>query len=103
MPSDYVLSLSPELSVLQDPLNLVLFVFINYNWWSVGLHYIILIGIEWSHVKDIMDSSQRLPVASSSEVHVVGSLPYPVCPMVKGPTYLSWSFLGALQSQVSSA
>ena len=77
MPLDQVSSLSPELSVLQDPLDLVLLIVINYDWWGVGLHPIILIGIEQSNVKDIMDLLQCLPVASSSEVQVVGYLPYP--------------------------
>ena len=68
MPLDQVLSPSPELPVLQDLLNLVLLVVIDHNWWGVSLHPIILIGLEESHVEDIVDTSQRLPVSSSSEV-----------------------------------
>ena len=63
--------------MLQDLLNLVLLVAINYNRWAIGFHPIILIGLQQSHVEDIMDASQCLPVPSSSEVQAVICGPYP--------------------------
>ena len=102
MPSDQVSSLSPELPVLQDLLDLVLLIVINHNRWGVGLHPTVLIGLEESHVEDIMDTSQHLPVPSYSEVQVISRQPY-----LLGNG--EWSnepvmqFPGALQPQVSSA
>ena len=65
-PSDQLLNPSPELPVLQNLLNLILLTVINHNWWAIGLHPIILIGLEESHVENIVDTSQCLPVPSSS-------------------------------------
>ena len=102
MPSDQVLSPASELSVLQDLLNFDLFIFIDYDWWGIGCHSIVLVGLQQSHVEDIMDASQCLHVPSSSDVQAVGCLPYP---LGNG----EWSnkpvmqFPGALQSQVPSA
>ena len=102
MPLDKVLSLSPELPVLQDPLDLILLVVIDHNWWGIGLHSIILIGLEKFLEEDIVDTSQRLPVASSSEVQVINCEPYPLgngegsnLPVMQVP--------GVLQFQVPSA
>ena len=89
------------MSGLQDLFDCVL-VFIDYDWWGVGCHSGVLVGLQQSYVKDIMDASQRLPVPSASEVQVVSCLPYPI-----GDG--EWSnkpvmqFPEALQSQVSSA
>ena len=76
MPSDQVLSPASKLSMLQDILDLVLLVFIEYYWWGVGSHSIVLVGLQQSYVKDIMDALQRLSVPSTSEVKAIGCLPY---------------------------
>ena len=78
MSSAQVVSSASELSVLQELLNLVLLIVIDYDWWSIGLHPIILIGLQQSHVKDIIDTLQHLPVSSSSEVQPIGCEPYPL-------------------------
>ena len=57
MPSDQVLCLVPQLTVLQDLLNLVLFMFIDFHWWGVGSHSIVLIGLQQADVEDIMNAS----------------------------------------------
>ena len=54
--------------VLQDLLDLVLFVFIDFHWWGVGSHTIVLIGLQQADVKDAMDASQRLSMPSASEI-----------------------------------
>ena len=88
--------------MLQDLINLVLFMFIDFLWWGVGSHPIVLIGLQQADMKDIMNASQRLSMPSASEVQMVGSLPYTL-------GYLEWSnkpvvqLPGALQSQVPSA
>ena len=88
--------------MLQDLLNLVLFVFIDCHWWGIGSHSIVLIGLQQADLKDIMDASQRLPMPSASEIQMLSSLPYSL-------GYLEWSnepvvqLPGALQSQVPSA
>ena len=46
MPSNQVLSLSPELPILQDLLDLGFLVIIDYHWWDVGLDSIIQIRLE---------------------------------------------------------
>ena len=46
MPSNQVLSLSPELPILQDLLDLVFLAVIDYHWWDVSLDSIILIRLE---------------------------------------------------------
>ena len=101
MPSDQVLSPASKLSVLQDLLDLTLLIFIDYYWWGIGSHSIVLVGLQQSYVKDIMDASQHLPVPSSSEVQAVS--------FALSLQHGEWSnepvmqFPGALQSQVSSA
>ena len=102
MPSDQVLSSASKLSMLQDLLDLVLLIVNGYNWWGVGFHPIILIGLQQSHVEDIMHASQCLPVPSSSEVKAVICAPYPLgdCEWSNKPVM---ELPGALQSQVSSA
>ena len=87
--------------MLQDPLNLILLILIDHNWWHIGLHSIILIGLEESHAKDIIDSLQHLPVTSSSEVQAIGSLPYSLHDY-EVTNIPAMQFPGALQSQVSS-
>ena len=88
--------------MLQDLLDLVLFVFIDCHWWGVGNHPIFLIGLQQADVEDIMDASQYLPMPSASEIQMLGSLPYSL-------GHLDWSnkpvvqLPGALQSQVPSA
>ena len=88
--------------VLQDFLNLVLFMFIDFHWCGIGIHPIVLIGLQQADVKDVMNASQRLSMLSAREVQSVGSLPYSL-------GYLKWSnepvvqLPGALQSQVPSA
>ena len=88
--------------VLQDLLNLVVFVFIDCHWWGVGSHSIVLIRLQQAYVKDIMYASQCLSILSTREVQMVGSLPYSL-------GYLEWSnepvlqLPGTLQSQVPSA
>ena len=88
--------------MLQDDLDLVLLVFIDHNRWSFGLHSIILIGLEESHVEDIMDASLHLPVASSSEVQAISCEPY-LFGNGEGSNVPVMHFPGALKSQVSSA
>ena len=75
-PSDQVLSLVPKLSVLQDLFDLVLLMFIDFYWWVVGSHYVVLIGLQQAYVKAVMYASQCLPMPSVSEVQMLGSLPY---------------------------
>ena len=88
--------------MLQDLLDLVLFIFIDFHWWGVGSHSIVLIGLQQADVKDVMNASQRLSMLPAREVQTVGSLPYTL-------GYLEWSnepvvqLPGALQSQVPSA
>ena len=88
--------------MLQDLLNLVLFMFIDCYWWDVGSNPIVLIGLQQADVKDVMNASQRLSMLPTREVQTVGSLPYTL-------GYLEWSnkpvvqLPGALQSQVPSA
>ena len=88
--------------VLQDLLDLVLFMFIDFHWWGVGNHSIVLIGLQQADVKDVMNASPRLSMLSAREVQMVGSLSYSL-------GYLEWSnepvvqLPGALKSQVSSA
>ena len=88
--------------MLQDLLNFVLFMFIDFHWWCVGSHSVVLIGLQQADVKDIMNASQCLSMLPAREVQMVGSLSYM-------PGYLKWSnepvvqFPGALQSQVPSA
>ena len=88
--------------VLQDNVNLVLFMFIDCHWWGVGSHPIVLIGLQQVDVKDVMNALQRLSILPAREVQTVGSLPYML-------GYLEWSnepvvqLPGALQSQVPSA
>ena len=102
MLSDQASSLSPELPVLQDLLYLVLLIAIDHNLWGIGLRPTVLIGLEESHVEDIVDTSQQLPLPSYSEVQVISYQPY-----LLGNG--EWSnepvmqFPGALQPQVSSA
>ena len=88
--------------MLQDLLDLVLFMFIDSHWWDIGNHSIVLEGLQQADVKDVMKALQRLSVLAAREVQMVGSLPYML-------GYLKWSnepvvqFPGALQSQVPSA
>ena len=88
--------------MLQDFLDLILFVFIDFHWWGIGSHSIVLIGLQQADVKDVMNASQRLSMLPAREVQTVGSLPYTL-------GYLEWSYKpvmqlpGALQSQVPSA
>ena len=88
--------------MLQDLLDLVLFMFIDFHWWDVGSHSIVHIGLQQADVKDAMNASQRLSMPSTSEVQTVGSLPYSL-------GHLEWSnkpvvqLPGVLQSQVHSA
>ena len=88
--------------MLQDLLDLVLFLFIDFHWWGVGSHSIILIGLQQADVNDVMNASQRLSMLPAREVQTVDSLPYML-------GYLEWSnepvvqLPGALQSQVPSA
>ena len=88
--------------MLQDLLDLVLFVFIDFYWWGIGSHSIVLVGLQQADVKDIMNALQRLSMLPAREVQTVGSLPYML-------GYLEWSnkpvvqLPGALQSQVPSA
>ena len=77
-PSDQVLSSSPKLSVLQDLLDLVLLMLIDCYWWGVGSHSIVFIGLLQAYMKDIVYASQSLPMPSTSEIQMVGSLPYPL-------------------------
>ena len=88
--------------MLQDLLNLVLFMFIDFHWWGIGSHSIVLIGLQQADIKDVMNASQYMSMLSAREVQTVGSLRYTL-------GYLEWSnepvvqFPGALQSQVPSA
>ena len=88
--------------MLQDLLDLVLFLFIEFHWWGVGSHPIVLIGLQQAGVKDVMNALQRLSMLPAREVQTVGSLPYTL-------GYLEWSnepvvqLPGALQFQVPSA
>ena len=88
--------------MLQDLLDLVLFMFIHFHWWDVGSNSVILIGLQQADVKDIMNALQHLSMLPAREVQTVGSLPYTL-------GYLEWSnepvvqLPGALQSQVPSA
>ena len=102
MPLDQVLSPVPKLVVLQDLLDLVLLVFIDCYWWGVGSHPIVLIGLQQADVKDVMDASQSLLMPFASEVQAVGCGPYPLGDG-KWANKPVMQFLGALQSQVSSA
>ena len=78
MPSDQLLSLVPKLSVLQDLLDFILLMFIDFYWGGVGSYSVVLIGHHHAYVKDVMYASQRLPMPFASEVQMVGSLPYPL-------------------------
>ena len=88
--------------MLQDLLNFVLFMLIDFHWWGVGCHSIVLIGLQQADVKDVMNASQCLSMLPAREVQMVGSLPYMI-------SYLKWSnkpvmqLPRALQSQVPSA
>ena len=42
--------------VLQDLLDLVLFVFIDFHWWGIGSHSIVLIGLQQADVEDVMNA-----------------------------------------------
>ena len=42
--------------MLQDLLNLVLFMFIDFHWWGVGSHPIVSIGLQQADMKDIMNA-----------------------------------------------
>ena len=102
MPSDQLLSSSSKLSVLQDLLDFILLVYIDLYWWSIGSHPIVLIGLQQAYMKDVVYSSQSLPISSASEIQMVGGLPYSL-------GHREWSnqpvkqLPGALQSQVPSA
>ena len=52
--------------VLQDLLDLVLFMFIDFHWWGVGSHSIVLIGLQQADVKDVMNASS-MPVYASRQ------------------------------------
>ena len=88
--------------MLQDLLDLVLFMFIDFHWWGVGSHSIVLVGLQQADVKGVMNASQRLSMLPAREVQMAGSWPYTF-------SHLEWSYepvvqlSGALQSQVSSA
>ena len=88
--------------MLQDLLDLVLFVFIDFYWWGIGSHSIVLVGLQQADVKDVMNAFQCLSMLPAREVQMVGSWPYTF-------SHLEWSYEpvmqlpGALQSQVSSA
>ena len=88
--------------MLQDLLDLVLLMFIDFYWWGIGSHSIVLIGLQQADMKDVINASQRLSMLPAREVQMVGSLPYTL-------GYLEWSYEpvmqlpGALQSQVPSA
>ena len=84
--------------MLQDLLDFVLFVFIDFHRWNVGNHSIVFEGLQQADVEDIMNALQRLSMLPAREVQMVGSLPYMLgC--------LEWSYEpvmqlpGALQSQ----
>ena len=64
--------------ILQDLLDLVLFVFVDCHWWGVGSHPIVLIGLQQADVKDIMNASQCLSILSASEIQALSCLPYPL-------------------------
>ena len=87
--------------MLQDFLNLIFLALINHNWRIIGLHAILLIGPEECHVVNIMDTSKGLPVMPTSEVQVIGSLPY-LLSDGKWSNKSVLQFLRALQSQVPS-
>ena len=87
--------------MLQDPLHFILFTFIDYDWWCLGLHAIVLVGSEESYVENVVDSSESLPVTAAGEVQAVGSLPYPLLDS-KRPYKPVLQFPGSLQSQVLS-
>ena len=88
--------------VLQDLLDLVLLVFIDFYGWGISSHSVVLLGLQQAYVKDVVYVSQRLPVPPTSEIQMVDCLPYPL-------GYSEWSnepvvqFTGVLQSQVPSA
>ena len=42
--------------MLQDLLDLVLFVFIDFHWWDVGNHSIVLEGLQEADVEDVMNA-----------------------------------------------
>ena len=48
--------LVPQLTVLQDLLDLVLFVFIDFHRWDVGGHSIMLEGLQEADVEDVMNA-----------------------------------------------
>ena len=87
--------------MLQDPFHFILFTFIDHDWWCLGLHAIVPVGSEESHVKDVVDSSKSLPVAAAGEVQAVGSLPYPFLDS-KRPYEPVLQFPRSLQPQVLS-
>ena len=88
--------------MLQDLLDFVLFVFIDFHWWDVGSHSIVLEGLQEADVEDVMNAPSRLPMLPAREVQMVCSWPYTF-------GHLEWSYEPvvklpwALQSQVSSA
>ena len=43
--------------MLQDLLNLVLFMFIDFHWWDVGSHSIVLVGLQQANVEDVINAS----------------------------------------------
>ena len=75
---------------------------IDFHWWGVGSHSIVLVGLQQADVKDVMNALQQLSMLPAREVQPVGSLPYTL-------GYLEWSnkpvvqLPGALQYQVPSA
>ena len=110
MPSDKVLCLVPQLTMLQDLLDLVLFMFIDFHWWGIGSHSIVLVGLQQAEVKDIMDASKCLSMPSASEVQMVGSLPYSLGhlewsnkPVVQlpGPCSLKFLVLSSTESPIA--
>ena len=50
--------------VLQDLLDLVLFMFIDFHWWDVGSHSIVLEGLQQADVEDVMNAPSTPAYAS---------------------------------------
>ena len=75
---------------------------IDFHWWDVGSHSIVLVQLQQVDVKDVTNALQCLSMLPTREVQMVGSLPFTL-------GYLEWSnepvvqLPGALQSQVPSA
>ena len=88
--------------MLQDLLNLVLFMFIDFHWWGIGRHPIVLIGLQQADVKDIMNALQCLSKLPAREVQMVGALPYTLGHLKWSNEPVMW-LPGALKSQVPSA